>query len=365
MPIFPAILQRTQARDASLSPHAARAATSKGRERPEPSDGKRNDYMADRERIVRSKAFRRLMHKTQVFLAPRGDHYLTRLTHTMEVSLLARAVARNLNLNEDLTEAICMGHDVGHAPFGHLGEATLAEVSGTGFRHNRQSVRVIELLENGGQGLNLTWEVRQGILRHSKGRGGIEGQAAEGLDTLEGQIAKIADALAYVNHDTEDAIRAGMITDRDIPSSVTGALGKTRGEWIVTLVRDLTETSWAASGDVPAPSGAPPAIRMSAGVSAAANELRDFLFRRVYEPASANEQAERARDIIRLLYRHFLANPSSVPDDYSIAGEPPERRALDYISGMTDGYALLVAESVKPGSTTGFWERGVPVSLPR
>jgi dGTPase len=284
----------------------------------------------------------------------------------MEVSLLARAVARNLNLNEELTEAICMGHDVGHAPFGHLGEATLAEASGTGFRHNRQSVRVIELLENNGKGLNLTWEVRQGILRHSKGRGGIEGQAAEGLDTLEGQIAKIADALAYVSHDTEDAIRAGMITAGDIPATVTRVLGATRQEWIATLVRDLTEASWAAGGQAaPGGNGAPPVIRMSPAVSAAANELRDFLFKRVYEPASATEQAERARDTIRLLYRHFLAHPSSVPDDYSIAGEPPERRTLDYISGMTDGYALLVAEAVKPGCTKGFWEQGVPLSLPR
>lgn len=365
MAISSTILQRIRSKDAALSPHAARLATTRGRERPEAADASRDAYAVDRERIVRSKAFRRLMHKTQVFLAPRGDHYLTRLTHTMEVSLLARAVARNLNLNEELTEAVCMGHDLGHAPFGHLGEATLAEVSGSGFRHNRQSVRVIELLENGGKGLNLTWEVRQGILRHSKGRGGIEGQAAEGLDTLEGQIAKIADALAYVTHDTEDAVRAGMITEAGIPASVTGVLGRTRAEWIPTLVRDLTETSWAAAGEPAASDGSTPIIRMSPRVSAAANGLRDFLFARVYEPASANDQAERAREIIRLLYRHFLAHPASVPDDYSIPGEPPERRALDYISGMTDGYALLVAEAVKPGCTTGFWEQGVPLSLPR
>ena len=265
------------------------------------------------------------MHKTQVFMAPTGDHYLTRLTHTMEVSLLARAVARPLRLNEDLTEAVCMGHDLGHAPFGHLGESTLAEAHPGGFRHNRQSVRVVEKLENEGRGLNLTWEVRQGILRHSKGRSGIEGQANPDLDTLEGQTAKIADALAYINHDTDDAVRAKAIDDGDIPAEVVEALGPDRAAWAQRMAADIVEASWDASGETTPTGGATPIIRMSAEMSRAANRMRDFLFERVYEPASATAQAERAREIIRLLYGYFSRFPDRIPR--STAGATTRRSA--------------------------------------
>jgi len=352
-------------REEGLSPFASREAASRGRARSEPPHPFKGAFQDDRDRIVRSKAFRRLKHKTQVFIAPLGDHYLTRLTHTMEVSLLARTVCKALNLNEELAEAICMGHDVGHSPFGHLGEQTLAELHPGGFRHNRQSLRVVDLLENEGQGLNLTWEVRQGILRHSKARSDIEGQANPELDTLEGQAAKIADALAYITHDTEDAIRAGIIAEDDLPLSVVSALGRTAPERLDALMADVIEASWAASGTgATSATGEAPAIRMSPRVREAANALREFLFQRVYTPEGATEQAARARAIVRLLYRYFVQHPERVPDGYSVAGEPPDRMAVDYVSGMTDAYALHVAESIQPGITRGFLEQGVRLPLP-
>ena len=359
-----AIRERLQEREGALSPFASRGATSRGREQPEPPHSFKSEFQEDRDRIVRSKAFRRLKHKTQVFIAPLGDHYLTRLTHTMEVSLIARAAARALNLNEDLTEAICKGHDLGHAPFGHLGEETLAELYPGGFRHNRQSLRVVEILENDGQGLNLTWEVRQGILRHSKSRSDIEGQANPEIDTLEAQVGKIADALAYINHDADDAIRAGLIKEEELPASATAVLGHGYRQRVESLTADIITNSWAATGCVRLKEGELPAIHMSSQVSEAANSIREFLFQRVYLPASETEQADRAREILRLIYHHFLAHPDRIPPGYSVQGEAPERMALDYIAGMTDAYALRVGETIKPGVTEGFLEQGVPLSLP-
>ena len=359
-----AIWERLNEREQALSPFAAKSAASRGRERPEPPHPFKGAFQEDRDRIVRSKAFRRLKHKTQVFIAPLGDHYLTRLTHTMEVSLLARTVARALTLNEDLTEAICAGHDLGHAPFGHLGEETLAELHPGGFRHNRQSLRVVEFLENDGQGLNLTEEVRQGILRHSKSRSDIEGKANPEIDTLEAQLVKIADALAYINHDTDDAIRAGLIQEADLPASATAMLGHSSQERVETLMGDMITTSWAATGRAPIQDGETPTIGMSPGVSEAANALREFLFREVYLPASATVQAERAREVLRLIYHHFVKHPHRIPEGYSVQGETPEQMALDYTAGMTDPYALRVGESIQPGITEGFLEEGVRLSLP-
>jgi dGTPase len=349
---------------APRSPFAVTAESSRGREVPEEPHPFKGPFQIDLERIVRSKAFRRLMHKTQVFLAPRGDHFLTRLTHTMEVSLTARAVAGALGLNLQLTEAICMGHDLGHSPFGHLGETTLAEVHRGGFRHNRQSVRVVELLENDGRGLNVNWEVRQGILRHSKSRKGIEGTPNPELDTLEAQTAKIADALAYVSHDADDAIRAGIISEDDLPRPVVAALGTDRSRWSEVFVAGIVESSRDILGDGPSERDQSPAVRMGNVVSEAANALRDFLFERVYEPASLGEQAERARAVIRLLYRYFAEHPDRVPPDYSVRGEEPHQVALDYVSGMTDSYALRVADAIEPGVTHGFAEQGVSLSMP-
>jgi dGTPase len=334
---------------APRSPFAVTAESSRGREVPEEPHPFKGPFQIDLERIVRSKAFRRLMHKTQVFLAPRGDHFLTRLTHTMEVSLTARAVAGALGLNLQLTEAICMGHDLVHRG---------------GFRHNRQSVRVVELLENDGRGLNVNWEVRQGILRHSKSRKGIEGTPNPELDTLEAQTAKIADALAYVSHDADDAIRAGIISEDDLPRPVVAALGTDRSRWSEVFVAGIVESSRDILGDGPSERDQSPAVRMGNVVSEAANALRDFLFERVYEPASLGEQAERARAVIRLLYRYFAEHPGRVPPDYSVRGEEPHQVALDYVSGMTDSYALRVADAIEPGVTHGFAEQGVSLSMP-
>ncbi len=356
--------QRRDSHERSLSPFAATSATSRGRERTEP-EGPESPFAIDRERIVRSKAFRRLMHKTQVFMAPQGDHYLTRLTHTMEVSLIARGIARGLNLNEDLAEAMCMGHDVGHSLFGHLGEKALAELYPGGFRHNRQSVRVVELLENDGRGLNLTWEVRQGILKHSKGRGGIEGNATAEMDTLEAQVCKLADALAYICHDSDDAIRAAVLAPGDIPASITSVLGTARDFWGDTFVADIVRESWACTGLVATPHGEKPFIHMSRPVSAAANALRDFLFERVYEPASGGPQAQQAIEIVGVLYRYFARHADLVPEGYSLVGEPPERIALDYVSGMTDSYALTVVEELRPGITSGFRQSGPLLRVPQ
>ena len=356
--------RRLAERERLLSPYATRSADSRGRERQERPHPYLSAYQLDRDRIIGTKAFRRLMHKTQVFISPAGDHYLTRLTHTLEVARMARTVSRALNLNEDLAEAICMGHDLGHAPFGHLGEATLAEVHPGGFRHNRQSVRVVEVLANDGRGLNLTAEVRQGILRHSKARSGIEGKASPELDTLEALVMKLSDALAYISHDTEDAIRAGYIAMDDVPAEARRLLGASVEAWVPNLVADMIEASWSASGDAPLEDGAPPAIQMSPTMSAAANAVRGFLFERVYDPASADDQAEQARDIIRFLYAYFADHTDQVPEGYSVLGEDRHQMALDYVSGMTDGYALQVAEAIRPKSTSGFRQRGVAPSLP-
>lgn len=350
--------------EGNLSPHAATSISSKGREATELPHQFKTAFQEDRDRIVRSKAFRRLKHKTQVFIAPLGDHYLTRLTHTMEVSLFARTIARGLRLNEDLTEAICVGHDVGHAPFGHLGEKTLASLNPGGFRHNRQSLRVVERLENGGKGLNLTWEVRQGILRHSKSRSGIEGKASPEHDTLEAQVAKIADALAYINHDTDDAIRAGIISEAELPLTATKVLGHSYDDRIESLTSDIITTSWPASGQGAQELRESPLIMMSSSVSQAANTMREFLFQTVYLPESKTPQAERAQQIVRTVFAYFSEHPELIPDGYSIRDETPERMTLDYIAGMTDAYALRVAERIQPGITAGFVEQGVRFSLP-
>ncbi len=321
-------------------------------------------FQVDRDRILHTNAFRRLKHKTQVFIAPLGDHYTTRMTHSLEVAHIARAVARALNLNEDLAEAISLGHDMGHPPFGHLGEEVLGHLYSGGFRHNRQSLRIVDVLENDGKGLNLTWEVRQGILRHSKSRKGIEGVASTGLDTLEGQICRIADAVAYTNHDVDDALRAGLLKLSDLPSSATSVLGRTHAARISQVMADIIETSWLATGEVPLDEGQVPTVKMSRRVSHAVNELREFLFERVYEPSGKVEQAQRAREMLELLYGYFSTHEEQIPEGSGIERDDPRLRAVDYIAGMTDSYALRVAEAIKPGITKGFLEEGVPLAVP-
>ena len=338
------IRQLTEEREENFSPYAVKSKLSRGRLKPEEPCPVRTVFQRDRDRIIHSKAFRRLMHKTQVFIAPLGDHYITRLTHTLEVSQIARTISRALNLNEDLTEAIALGHDLGHTPFGHVGEYVLDELCHHGFRHNEQSLRVVDLLENNGHGLNLTWEVRDGILNHSKTRIDILGQGWGTVNTLEGEVCKIADIVAYINHDIDDAIRADVITDNDLPLSAIKVLGLSHSQRINTMVCDIINCSWAVRGYN---SGAEkPSISMSPEVLEASNTLHKFLFERVYNLRAAQVEAERARDVVRSLYDYFIQHEDKLPPEYRFYSDESQRRVVDYIAGMTDQYAMRMAEEL-------------------
>jgi dGTPase len=309
----------------TLSPRATLAAGSKGREHEEPQDPIRTVFQRDRDRIVHAKAFRRLKHKTQVFLAPEGDHYRVRLTHTLDVSQIARTVARALRLNEDLTEAIALGHDLGHTPFGHLGEQALTPFLGRPFRHSEQSLRVVDFLENDGEGLNLTWEVRDGILHHP--------WSMPPPATLEAQIVRFADRIAYINHDVDDAVRAGVLKEEELPGAALDVLGHTHGERINTLVTDL----FTQSDDQPE-------IRLSAPVFTALDALRDFMFDQVYLREGAREQNEKAVKLIRDLFAYYLEHPEELPSEYHRSPGDLPTRVADFIAGMTDRYALRTYE---------------------
>ena len=307
-----------------LNPLAAFSDCSAGR--PVPYQPNENDvrtcYQRDGDRIVHCKAFRRLMNKTQVFLRPEGDHYRTRMTHTLEVSRIGRTITRALALNEDLTEAIALGHDLGHTPFGHAGESALTDCLGKPFCHNEQSLRIVDVLENGGKGLNLTHEVRLGILGHT---------GPYIPETLEGRVVRWADRIAYVNHDIDDAIRAGILTDLDIPRSISNVLGESHSERIDTLVRDMIVTSREA-GD----------IVLSPAVEKALDDLRSFMFDRVYRNPVAKGEESKAKDMIKKLYDFYYRNPQKLPEDFEpqLSFEGLERTVSDYIAGMTDKYAV-------------------------
>ncbi len=307
-----------------LDRRAAFADETKGRLHPEDPriDDVRTAFQRDTDKIVHSKAFRRLMHKTQVFLRPEGDHYRTRMTHTIEVSRIGRTIAKALNLNEDLAEAIAMGHDLGHTPFGHAGEAALSEAMGQPFSHNEQSLRVVDILENGGEGLNLTYEVRMGILGHT-------GPFVP--ETMEGQIVRWADRVAYVNHDIDDAIRAGILDREDIPQSVQKTLGKTHSGRINTLVCDMITTSREAGK-----------ITFSYPVEMALQDLRTFMFERVYRNPVAKSQEVKAHAMLLRLYEYYYNHPEALPEDFQpqMSLEGMERTVCDYIAGMTDNYAV-------------------------
>ncbi|MBI4329212.1 MAG: deoxyguanosinetriphosphate triphosphohydrolase [Chloroflexi bacterium] len=334
--------------ESRLSPFAQRSRLSQGRRLPEEPSPLRTEYMRDRDRIIHSKAFRRLKHKTQVFIAPVGDHYVTRLTHTIEVSQVARTISRALRLNEDLTEAIALGHDLGHTPFGHIGEEVLDTLLPGGFHHAEQSLRIVDELEKEGQGLNLTWEVRQGILHHSKGRLALLGPEWTAPDTLEAQVCKLADSVAYVNHDIGDAVRAGYIIEEQLPAKVRQVLGTRHSERLNTIVTAIVEESWAARGETSLPQGERPAILMAGDVLDAVNELREFLFRKVYLPSGQSEDGRRARETVHLLWDSFTQSPETIPSEYGHEEDTPERRVADYISGMTDGFALRAASALRP-----------------
>jgi dGTPase len=357
------IRERIEAGEERFSPLAAKSRFSRGRRVPEEPSPMRTDFQRDRDRIVHCKAFRRLKHKTQVFLAPVGDHYVVRLTHTLQVAQIARSIARALNLNEDLTEAIVLGHDLGHPPFGHAGEEALDEIHAGGFHHSEQSLRVVDVLEKDGRGLNLTWEVRDGILKHSKARESIGAQAFGVAFTLEGQIGKLADSVAYLNHDIGDAIRAGLLGEGDLPAASVAVLGHRHSERINTMVCDIIDHSWeqVRAGE---DSGGQtrerhealrsevadlalqnrPLVGMSARVLEAVDLLREYLFRTVYAQPSADGEMVKAKQAVQVLYRHFSEHSEQLPLEFRayLATEPIERVVCDYVSGMTDRYALKV-----------------------
>jgi dGTPase len=311
----------------TLAPHATMAEESKGRERDEEHDALRTCFQRDRDRIVHSKSFRRLKHKTQVFLAPEGDHYRVRLTHTLEVSQIARTAARALRLNEDLAEAISLGHDLGHTPFGHLGEQALTPFLGRPFRHNEQSLRVVDYLEDDGRGLNLSWEVRDGIVNHT--------WSMPAPSTLEAQVVRFADRIAYINHDVDDAVRAGVLEPTELPDDALEVLGMTHAERVDTLVTDLVNRSEGS-----------PEIGLSDEAFRALDTLRDFLFERVYLRDEARSEQDKAIALVRSLFAHYLDHPEQVPEEYHRAPGDLPTRVADYIAGMTDRYALRVYEQL-------------------
>jgi dGTPase len=337
------IRQTTEEKEEKLSPYATKSRASRGRLRYEEPCPIRTCFQRDRDRIIHAKSFRRLKHKTQVFIAPVDDHYVTRLTHTLEVSQIARTISRALNLNEDLTEAIALGHDLGHTPFGHVGEDVLDELYHNGFRHNEQSLRIVDLIEKDGRGLNLTWEVRDGILNHSKTKVmDLEKHWGE-VNTLEGEVCRIADIIAYINHDIGDAIRAGIIRENDLPLSAVTILGRFHSQRINTMVSDIIEFSWSATGQNTKDR---PTINMSPRVLDAANILRQFLFEKVYNVNSAQKEVERAREVVRWLYHYFNEHKDELPPEYHFYSDETARIVVDYIAGMTDQFAIRTAEKL-------------------
>jgi dGTPase len=320
-----------------LAPQASKSSESRGRLKSEPEDDVRPAFQHDRDRIIHSKAFRRLKHKTQVFFAPEGDHYRTRLTHTLEVSQIARTIAKVLRLHEELTESVALGHDLGHTPFGHAGERVLDSLVPGGFRHYEQSLRIVDVLENDGRGLNLTWEVRDGIGRHSKGREG----SPVGLDpskraaTLEGQIMRVADLIAYVNHDIDDAVRAGVLRDGDLPAEAVAVLGKTSSARIARMVKDVVMETQA---------GQLAEIRMSDRVLSATLRMREFLFEAVYENEAATAEFKKATGILGGLWERVRERPAGLLDERIIEADGLDVAARDFLAGMSDRFAVSLFE---------------------
>jgi len=322
-----------------LAPEAAKSADSRGRLRQEIEDPVRPAFQRDRDRVIHCKAFRRLKHKTQVFFAPAGDHYRTRLTHTLEVSQIARSIAKVLRLNEELTEAIALGHDLGHTPFGHAGERVLNTLIPGGFNHYEQSLRIVDVLENDGRGLNLSWEVRDGIARHSKGKSGmpVGADPEHRAGTIEGQIARVADIIAYVNHDIDDAVRAGLLRESDLPAARTEVLGASSSERIGRMVTDVV---------VQTLEGGMTEIRMSAPVLEATVGLRSFLFDAVYENEIATAEFGKAAGILGGLWEKLRAQPEPYLDGRTLEHEGLDAAARDFLAGMTDRYAVALYEQL-------------------
>ncbi len=313
-----------------LSKYACKSRESKGREKQEEKCLMRTDFQRDRDRIIHSKAFRRLKHKTQVYISPNGDHYRTRITHTLEVSQISRTIARALRLNEDLVEAIALGHDLGHTPFGHIGESALNKISENGFKHNIQSLRVVDKLEikKDKRGLNLCYETRDGIRNHS---------GKDLPQTLEGMLVRLCDRVAYINHDIDDSIRAGIISNEDLPKDITRVLGESHGDRINTMVMNIIENSLDNSS-----------IEMSEEVKEASDSLRKFMFENVYLDEKVKQEADKAERIIKELYFYYLDNPEYIPENFRRYDDDvnPEIIVCDYIAGMTDRYVMYKFQEI-------------------
>jgi dGTPase len=324
----------------TFHPRATFSARSAGRARPDPEDELRPAFQRDRDRLLHCKSFRRLKGKTQVFLAPRGDHYRNRLTHTLEVAQVGRSIARALRLNEMLVEAMVMGHDLGHTPFGHAGERVLDRMLPGGFHHVQQSVRVVEVLENDGRGLNLTAEVRDGIQRHSKGRGAVLFTGGERAMTLEAEIVRVADIVAYVNHDLDDAQRAELLAEGDVPAEIRRVLGSRHSERLATLIGDVIRTTDLDGGGH---------VTLSLDVHEALLALREFLYARVYENPVVHEEFQKAQRLLQDLYEWCFADAARCAKRFGVGarpGEPYERAVADFLSGMTDRFALETWEAL-------------------
>lgn len=334
---------------ASRSVDAVRAISEEG----DPSPV-RTAFQRDRDRIIHTNSFRRLKHKSQVFVAPVGDHFTTRLTHVIEVSQVGRTIARGLNLNEDLVEAIGLGHDLGHTPFGHIGEGVLNQVLPGGFHHSRQSVRVVTLLEKDGKGLNLTGHVVDGIRDHSKPEGEFLSREAVADLTLEAQIVRISDALAYLAHDILDALRSGFISLEDLPADATEMLGERHSQRVNTVIEDVIGSSWDCVGEAAGEGGQTtaddvPWIRMSDELGKIVTDLRVFMFERFYHRISNSVQGRKAAAIVGVLFEHFNRQPDNIPNRLRELSESTERAAADFVCGMTDNFALNMAEQISPG----------------
>ncbi len=354
------IRDRIISREKSLSPWASQETLEANRKRPEPPCPLRGEFQRDRDRIVHAKAFRRLKHKSQVLVAPQGDHFTTRLTHVMEVAQIGRTIARALNLNEDLVEAAALGHDLGHTPFGHIGETVINRRIPEGFHHSRHSIRIVEKLEKDGRGLNLTSAVIEAIRRHSKPEGKfITRQAVKDM-SLEAQIVRLSDSLAYLAHDMNDAMRAGALTLLDFPSDLIEGLGRTHSKRVNTLVTDVIMNSWDCTGSVELSNpGGTPWIRMSKDKTDLVTSLRDFMFERFYHKTSNSIEGLKASEIVEVLLDRFLERPQEIPENVKRTAEDVRHAAIDYVCGMTDNFALAMAERVAPGISEGVFRGAI------
>ena len=365
-PDLSSVRRRLELREEQLSPYASKSVDSL-RAVPEDSAPTRTEFQRDRDRVIHTNSFRRLKHKSQVFVAPQGDHFTTRLTHVIEVSQVGRSIARGLNLNEDLVEAIGLGHDLGHTPFGHIGESVLNQMLTGGFHHSRHSVRLVTQLEKDGKGLNLTEQVIDGIRNHSKPEGKfLSREAVENL-SLEAQIVRVSDALAYLAHDILDALRSDFVKLDDLPAEAVEALGVRHSQRVDTVISDVVESSWDCTGEIDVAQSTPegtsadaagtkPWIRMSPELGKIVTDLRVFMFERFYHPISASVEGRKAAAIVGVLFEHFSRKPELIPAWIRELSESNERAAADYVCGMTDNYALMMAEQVRPGLSDGVFQ---------